>query len=122
MIIKPRVSQDTFVKTKLILNEDGTGVKLDLPFPVTGQTIKCKGVDVTYSLSDLSLAGKKVVAWICYDDDEQGNSVKNYIGMIGKDPLASSDYIEAYPDGGLFCEMLEVKTKLEDTNVSEITP
>jgi len=97
MILKPRVSKDTFVKTTLVKTEDGTSLKLDLPFPTTGQLIKMDGVDVTYSLSNLENEGKTVVAWICYDDDEQGKAVAKFPGLIGNDPLKNADYKIAYP-------------------------
>ena len=97
MIIKPRVSKDTFIKTTLVRTDDGTSLKLDIPFPITGQTIKCEGQDVTYSLSDLKNEGKTVVAWICYDDDEQGAEVAKFAGLIGENPLTDATYKVAYP-------------------------
>lgn len=97
MILKPRVSKDTFIKTTLVKNAEGDSLKLNIPFPITGQIIKCAGVDVTYSLNDLKNEGKTVVAWICYDDDEQGAEVAKFSGLIGENPLKNADYKIAYP-------------------------
>ena len=79
--------------TKLKLNEDGTGVVLDLPFKVYGQNITMEGKDITYRLNDIKLDGREVLAKVDYCiEDMVGHDVKSeqevaekHAGYMGND-------------------------------------
>jgi len=96
--------EDAVVVTNLIKNDDGTAVKLDLPFKTYSQIIWCDGRDVTYNLNDLKLENKEVLANIHYAkvDTYEGRikgettEVKAFNGTL-TNPLQSAYYTKHCP-------------------------
>lgn len=99
MIILPKTSADTFIKTTIKVTTESDGSKswkLNLPFPVTGQIVYQGGENITYR-DNTDKDGHSVVAWICYDVEQYGVAVGKFTGKIGEDPTKNIDYQISYP-------------------------
>ena len=84
--------------TKLILNEEGTALKLDVPFTLYAQNIVMEGKDITYRLHDLSNEGKEVLAKVDYMSEDLKDTL-----------LKDESQVAEYFTGNLGCDWNEVQ-------------
>lgn len=81
------------VITMLILNAEGTALKLDLPFKTYAQNCVMNGQDITYRMHDLKNVGKEVLCKVDFrqtdmpgtDVVDQTEIVEKFLGNMGQD-------------------------------------
>jgi len=94
------------VTTKLILNEDKTALKLQLPFRIYAQNIICEGKNITYRLHNLKNEGKEVLAKVDYMKEDYNEVLKSqtkeaeaFVGNMGskwEDIKKDARYLKHY--------------------------